>query len=81
MENPLISTTELAKDLEEWLASYYLGDVDYQIKWRGDPRTDANDLYYMELKDRGETMIRTYQNEITFNGAWSGTMKARKAVL
>lgn len=80
-KNPLISTTELAKDLEEWLASYYLGDVDYQIKWRGDPRTDANDLYYLELKDRGETMIRTYQNEISFNGAWSGTMKARKAVL
>ncbi len=24
-KNPLISTTELAKDLEEWLASYYLG--------------------------------------------------------
>lgn len=80
-KNPLISTTELAKDLEEWLASYYLGDVDYQIKWRGDPRTDANDLYYLELKDRGDTMIRAYQNEITFNGAWSGTMKARKAVL
>lgn len=80
-KNPLISTTELAKDLEEWLASYYLGDVDYQIKWRGDPRTDANDLYYLELKDRGDTMIRAYQNEITFNGAWSGTIKARKAVL
>lgn len=80
-KNPLISKTELAKDLEEWLASYYLGDVDYQIKWRGDPRVDANDLYYLELKDRGETIIRTYQNEIKFNGAWSGTMKARKAVL
>ena len=79
MKEILLQTYTIA--LPILLASYYLGDVDYQIKWRGDPRTDANDLYYMELKDRGETMIRTYQNEITFNGAWSGTMKARKAVL
>lgn len=78
--NPLISDIQIAKDLEEWLASYYLGDVDYQIKWRGDPRTDANDLFYLELKDRPNTMIRCYQNEISFNGAWSGNMKARKAV-
>lgn len=79
--NPLVSDTTHAKDLEEWLSSYYLGDVDYQIKWRGDPRTDANDLFYLELKDRPNTMIRCYQNELKFNGAWSGTMKARKAVL
>lgn len=80
-KNPLISTEEHAKLLEEWLSTYYLGDVDYQIKWRGDPRTDANDLFYLELKDRPKTLIRCYQNELKFNGAWSGTMKARKAVL
>lgn len=79
--NPLISTPSHAKDIEEWLASYYLGDVEYDIKWRGDPRTDANDLFFLVLKDRESTMIRTYQNEIKFSGAWSGTMKARKAVL
>ncbi len=79
--NPLLSMTDHAKDLEKWLASYYLGDVDYQISWRGDPRVDANDLFYLELKDRGNTLIRTYQNEMKFNGAWSGSMKARKAVL
>lgn len=76
--NPLISTTNQAKDLEEWLASYYLGDVDYEISWRGDPRTEANDLFYLELKDREPTLIRSYENEISFNGSWSGSMKARK---
>lgn len=79
--NPLISDISHAKDVEEWLASYYLGDVDYQISWRGDPRVDVNDLFYMELKDRPKTMIRAYQNELKFSGAWSGTLKARKAVL
>lgn len=79
--NPLISEEALAKDQEEWLASYYLGDVDYQIPWNGDPRTDANDLFFLELKARDDTMIRAYQNELKFSGAWSGTLKARKVVL
>ena len=79
--NPLISTEELAKDQEEWLASYYLGDVDYQITWNGDPRTDANDLFYLELKERDTTMIRAYQNELKYSSGWSGTLKARKEVL
>ena len=78
--NPLISEEKLAKDQEEWLAEYYLGDVDYQIPWNGDPRTDANDLFFLELKDRDKTMIRAYQNELNYSGAWSGTLKARKVV-
>lgn len=79
--NPLISTEEHAKDLEEWLADYYLGDVEYDITWRGDPRTDANDLFYLELKNRDDALIRTYQNDISFSGAWSGNMKARKVAM
>ena len=79
--NPLISTSEHARDLEEWLATYYLGDVEYEITWRGDPRVEANDLFYLELKDREDALIRSYQNELNFNGAFSGGMKARKAVM
>ena len=80
-KNPLISTVQHAKDLEEWLASYYLGDVSYNVKWRGDPRTDANDLFYLELKDREKTLIRAYEKQISFNGTWNETIKARKVVL
>lgn len=79
--NPLISTDQQAKDLEEWLATYYLGDVDYEISWRGDPRVEANDLFYLELKNREDALIRSYQNELNFNGAFSGGMKARKVVM
>lgn len=79
--NPLISTVEHARDLEEWLASYYLGDVDYEITWRGDPRVESNDLFYLERKNRDKALIRSYENTLEFNGAWSGTMKARKVVL
>lgn len=80
-KNPLISTVEHAKDLEEWLASYFLGEISYNIKWRGDPRTDANDLFYLELKNREKALVRAYEKQISFNGAWSETIKARKAVL
>lgn len=80
-KNPLISTTEQARDLEEWLASYYLGDVEYQVSWRGDPRVDANDLFYLELKNRDRALIRGYESTLKFGGAWEGTIKARKAVL
>lgn len=80
-KNPLISTVEHAKDLEEWLAAYYLGDVSYNVKWRGDPRTDANDLFYLELKNRETSLIRAYEKQISFSGAWQETIKARKAVL
>lgn len=79
--NPLISTAEHAKELEEWLAAYFLGDVSYNIKWRGDPRTDANDLFYLELKNRETTLIRAYEKQISFSGAWQETIKARKAVI
>lgn len=79
--NPLISSAEHAKDLEDWLATYYLGDVDYQLSWRGDPRVEANDLFYLELKNRDDALIRTYENELQFNGGWSGTMKARRVVM
>lgn len=35
----------------------------------------------MELKNGSERMIRTYENSLSFNGAWSGKMKARAVVL
>ena len=66
--------------MEEWLASYFIGDVDYSINWRGDPAVDANDLFYLDLKDRQTAMIRAYESTLKFGGAWSGTIKARKVV-
>lgn len=79
-ENELISTTQQAIDLEEWLAGYYMNPIEYQYSYRGDPRIDANDLFYLELKNRDEALVRCYQNELKYGGAWSGIMKARKVV-
>lgn len=77
--NPLVSTMEHAEDLEKWIASYLLGDVEYDIDWRGDPSVDANDLFQMESLV-GMPYIRNYENQLTFSGGWRGRMKARKVV-
>lgn len=81
-KNPLITSEQHAKDIEEWLSDYYLGDVSYTVPYRGDPRVDANDLFYLKIKDQdNEALIRAYQTELKFSGAWSGSLKARKADL
>lgn len=80
-KNPLISETAHAEDVREWIATHLLGDVDYNISWRGDPRVDAGDLVYLELKSRETAITKIYQNSLNFNGAWSCNTKARKAVV
>lgn len=78
--NPLISTPEHASNVEKWLSEYFLGDVEYEIDWRGDPAVDANDLFRLETKV-GMVYIRGYENSLSFNGGWSGSMKARKVAM
>lgn len=80
-QNPIVSNLDHAKDLEEWLSSFYLGRAEYEFDWRGDPRVDANDLFYLELKDGRKTMIRAYENSLTFNGAWRGNIKSRAVIV
>lgn len=79
--NPLISDAEHAKLVESWLSDFYLGDVEYEFTWRGDPRIDADDLLNLELKSGDIVNVRAYQNTLNFNGAWSGSMKCRKAIV
>lgn len=77
--NPLVSTLEHAKRIEEWIAVHFLGEIEYEIKWKGDPAVDANDLFHLETKF-GKVFIRDYENSLSFNGRWKGNMKARKVV-
>lgn len=79
-DNPLISDEEQAKDILEWVSSYYSGDVEYNVSWRGEPSADAGDLFLMELKAGGNVPIRVRENKFGFNGAFSGEMSCRKVV-
>lgn len=76
--NQLISNDQLAADLEEWLAQYFLNNLSYEFKYRGDPRIDANDLFYLQRKDTEGILICASEVQLTYKGAWSGKMKARR---
>ncbi len=79
--NPLVLTQSHAKLIADWLADYYVGRVEYEIDWRGDPRTDANDVFNYENKEGVIRTIRAYQNELSFDGGFSGKIKAREVRL
>lgn len=76
-ENPLIDNSVTAKEVGDWLATHYLGKIDYELDWRGDPRTDAQDLFYFTRSDGKQIKIRAYQNDLDFNGGFTGKLKAR----
>ena len=78
--NPLVDNADMADLLDNWLANYYLGATDYSINWRGDPSIDAGDLFNLIKTNSSTAKIKAYQNELTFNGAWSGKLSARKVV-
>lgn len=77
-ENPLISGKEHAADLAVWVGDYLASDRDYDLTYRGEPRIDANDIAFLENKYIPEMLIRIYEHTLKFNGAISGTIKARR---
>lgn len=79
-DNPLISTAELADLQAEWLRNYFANNIEYDISYRGEPRIDSGDILFFETKNHGDIQIQVYEHTISFNGALSGTVKARRAV-
>ena len=77
-KNALISNDSLAADLQEWLAAHFLGGLVYNFKYRGDPRVDANDLFFMQRRQEEKFLIRAHETQLSYKGAWSGSMKARR---
>ena len=77
-ENPLISTMDHAQDLAEWIGDYLKSDREYDLQYRGEPRLDGNDLAFLENRYVPDMLIRVYEHTLKFNGALSGSMKARR---
>lgn len=77
-ENPLVSSSALAADLAEWIGDYLRSDREYDLTYRGEPRIDANDIAFLENKYVPDLLLRIYEHTLKFNGALSGTIKARR---
>jgi len=77
-ENPLVSDLIHAVDLSNWIGDYMKADREYDLQYRGEPRIDANDITFMENKYVPDLLLRVYEHTLKFNGALSGTIKARR---
>jgi hypothetical protein len=77
-ENPLVSDVGHAGDLAEWIGNYLQADREYELKYRGEPRLDANDLAYLENKYVPDLLVRVFDHTLKYNGGLSGTIKARR---
>lgn len=79
-DNPLISDADLADLQAEWLGNYFYNNIEYEIKYRGEPRLDAGDIVFLENQYVENLQIQLYEHKLSYNGALSGTIKARRAV-
>lgn len=77
-ENPLVSDMVHAVDLADWIGDYMKADREYDLEYRGEPRIDANDIAFLENKYVPDLLLRVYEHTLKFNGALSGTIKARR---
>lgn len=77
-DNPLISSDQDAQNLVEWLGEYYAAGNEYELKFRGDPALEVNDLAYLESQYVENLMIRLEEIETNYNGSISGKITARR---
>ena len=78
--NPLISEDNLAQDVLEWIFAYYASDREYELSYRGDMALEANDLFYLESAYKDDLQCRIYEHSLSFSGAISSKIKARRDV-
>lgn len=78
-ENPLISSAEQAETIALWLADYYTKQRTYDVEWRGDPVLQAHDYVKLENKFTDSLVVNVEKNQLSFNGAFHGSISARQA--
>lgn len=79
-QNPLIGDMEMARDVSEWVGSYYDAGIEYEYDSRGNPELEANDVIYQENAYLSDMKVRVYRHTTKFNGTLSGKVVARRVV-
>lgn len=80
LQNPLVSTTEHAELLAEWLGNYYGNNISYSVKYRGETRIGASDIIHMESEKKSNLQVEITSNNVSFNGTLSGQIELRQAL-
>lgn len=80
-ENALISTTEHARLVGEWIGNYLNNNIEYEVDYRGDFRPDAGDIMFLQGHRLDRMQVFLEESDISFSdGKLSGSIRARRAV-
>ena len=80
LQNPLVSTTDHADLLAEWLGNYYGNNISYEVNYRGEPIISGADIIHMESEKKSNLQVEVTRNQLNFNGAFSGNIEMRRAL-
>jgi len=76
VENPLITTSERAVAIGEWVKDYLSNRKIISSEWRVDPRLDVMDIITVK-NNYGSSLVRTTSVSFAYNGAFRGTGEGR----
>ncbi len=77
-ENPLVSNTQTAEKLADWLAEYYSSNAEYEYEIRGNPELDTTDVIYQENEFVPNMKVSICNHTIEFNQSFKGKITTRK---
>ena len=78
--NQLISTEEHASLVAEWIRNYYLSNISYSCKFRGDPTLNATDIIYLDNDILNNLQVEIEKHTFTYNGAFGGSLEMRRTI-
>lgn len=76
VENPLITTSERAVAIGEWVKDYLSNRKIISSEWRADPRLDVMDIITVK-NNYGSSLVRTTSVSFTYNGGFRGRSEGR----
>lgn len=76
VDNPLITNSQLAQDVGQWVGNYLKNRMTLNTTVRGDVRLDALDVV-KNVHDYGTDNVRMTNVKFTFNGAFRSTGEGR----
>lgn len=77
-DNPLVSDSQTARELADWLGKYYSTKIEYEYTTRGNPELDVRDIIHQENDFQRNMLVDVHRHCIEFNQSFSGKITTRR---
>lgn len=77
-DNPLVSDSQTARELADWLGKYYSTKIEYEYTTRGNPELDVRDIIHQENDFQKNMLVDVHRHCIEFNQSFSGKITTRR---